>query len=79
MKLVKENIRFERDQEPKTAMGVGKGRFKQPGDVEFGNKFYRRKIGNRPRALIINAENGKELEVSFYALKEVIEALEALI
>ena len=76
---VREGMDFERGRDPKDAMDIGNDRFKQPRDMEFGNRFYWRELGDEPAALIVNAENGNEYRVSFYAAKEVRQALETLI
>jgi len=78
-KLVKENIGFERGNDPKDSLKIGKDRYKQPGDIEFGAHFLRRNSGTDPSLIIINALNGKEFRVGLYAAKEVIDALKELI
>ncbi len=77
--LLKENIDFERGNDPKDSLKIGKDRYKQPGDIEFGAHFLRRDPGTDPSIIIINTLNGKEYQVGLYAAKDVINALKELI
>jgi len=72
-------VNFERGQDPKSSMKIGKNRYKQPKDIEFGKHFLYRNPDNDSKVTIINTLNGKEYVVGLFAAKEVVEALKELI
>jgi hypothetical protein len=72
-------VNFERGADPKKSMKIGKDRYKQPGDIEFGKHFLYRNPNNDSKVTFINTLNGKEFTVGLFAAKEVSLALEHLI
>lgn len=72
-------VNFERGEDPKSSMKIGRNRYKQPGDIEFGKNFLYRNPNDDNKITIINASNGKEYVVGLFAAKEVVKALEELI
>jgi hypothetical protein len=78
-KTVNENMDFERGQDPKASIGIGKSRYKKPGDREFGKHFLQREGPRGNSMIFINTLNGKEIEVGLFAFHEVRKSLETLI
>jgi hypothetical protein len=79
-KLIKEEIsNFERTEEPLKKMGIGKNRFRKPGDQEIGDKVLIRNHPDKPCIILINKTNGKEMEIGLYAAGEVIGALKFIL
>jgi hypothetical protein len=72
-------VNFERGADPKSSMKIGKDRYKQTGDIEFGKHFLYRNPNNDNKVTIVNALNGKEYSVGLFAAKEVVQALENLL
>ena len=72
-------VNFERGVDPKNSMKIGKNRYKQAGDIEFGKHFLYRNPNNDSKVTIVNTLNGKEHSVGLFAAKEVVEALENLL
>jgi len=72
-------VNFERGLDPKSSMKIGKDRYKQPLDIEFGKHFLYRNPNNDNKVTIINTLNGKEYVVGLFAAKQVVEALQNLI
>ncbi len=79
MNIVKEYIDFEHGENPKDSLKIGKSRYKQEGDEEFGKYFLLRKTPEGNAYIVLNKLNGKEIRVGLYALKEVIKALKELV
>ena len=77
-KFISENIRFEKDLDPKETMRIGKDRFRQPGDEDIMAGIVLRDTGGTPSKALVNLENGKMYEIPLFALKETIRAIKEL-
>lgn len=76
--FISENNNFERSEDPKENLKIGKNRFKQPGDQELGYFLIRNNPDGSPSKIFINTLNGNEISIGLYAWKDVYNALSAL-
>jgi hypothetical protein len=75
---VREELNFERGQEPKEAMAIGRDQFKQPGDEELTPTIFIRRSEEGNSVIFTNRDTGKSLDVGLYAMQEVRKALREL-